>query len=170
VTTLLGVAIGMTAMGCGSPSVAPTPSAAPSGAMTTDVCRPIDLRTPSGERVDLTGSWSASVNSPIFYVFQDADCVWIIGPVGPAYDSRGPGTLWDFTFVFDGHLRSDFTVLGRWATLNYVTGPGVSGPFSGTGEWTLDVTDPMTLRSAEFPPILVKISQQWVEPPELESP
>ena len=42
-----------------------------------DACQPIDISAPSGERVDLTGTWESG--GLLFYIYQDADYPWIVG-------------------------------------------------------------------------------------------
>lgn len=167
-TTLLGAVMCLMATSCVTAvSVTPTPSAAPSAAPTTDVCRTIDLQDPSGQRVDLTGTWRTPGGGGLtYYALQDGDCVWITGGFLPADDDRGFRTLGEFTLLFSGRLRSDFTVSGQWAYLEYVSGGGSEGSSTGPGGWTLDVGEPMTLQPFDpggYSPTLIKISDRYVE-------
>ena len=72
-------------------------------------CSPIDLRMPSGDRLDLTGTWTGG--STIHHLRQVGDCVWWVGisdlPGEPAGES--------WLNSFQGHLASDFTLSGVWA-------------------------------------------------------
>jgi hypothetical protein len=106
------------------PSGAPTSSASvelsPQGSSSAVVdCEPIDLVTPNGDRVDLTGTWEGGVM--VHHLRQVNDCVWWI-----AY-STWPGTeLGELgTVAFSGRLSSDFTMRGTWASVVMVTAPDV---------------------------------------------
>jgi hypothetical protein len=114
--------------------------------------------------VDLTGTWQAGERF-IFYVYQDADCIWIVGNFVAASDAEGFGNLWEATFLFHGQIEPDLTVHGEWAVLRYRTGPEVGGPFaSGRSSWNLELdAEPWILRG-EGPPTLAKISDAFVEP------
>ena len=120
----------------GSPSGSPSPSAAsagasPAGEATTETCAPIDLLTPSGEPVDLTGTWQGD-DLALYQVRQLGECVWLIGQNGT------------YTYVFQGRLQGDFGVVGRWAVIaasDHLIGDIVNrGRFwIGTGTATLQI-------------------------------
>jgi hypothetical protein len=98
-------------VGCGAASPAPSGSvsASPSaGAAPADDCQAIDLVSPAGDRLDLTGTWQGGVM--VHHIRQFNECVWWI-----AY-STWPGTeLGDIgNLVFFGRLASDFTLSGRF--------------------------------------------------------
>jgi hypothetical protein len=88
------------------------PSATSSAAAVADrACNPIDLRTPSGQRIDLTGTWKGY--ETLHFVRQYGDCVWWEEltalqdePLGNIYRS-----------VFFGRLQTDFTLVGQWADI-----------------------------------------------------
>jgi hypothetical protein len=93
--------------GCTAPAATASPSAAaPTIAQTavTEQCNPIDLRLPSGDEVDLTGSWQGDDLAP-YEMRQFGDCLWWVGnnPV--------------FTYTGFVHLKPDFTLAGEWATI-----------------------------------------------------
>lgn len=79
------------------------------GSPTSTSCSPIELRTPGGSRVDLTGTWRG--RSAIHYVRQSGTCVWWIAlsdfPGEPAGSAH--------SITFHGQLRQDFTLAGEWA-------------------------------------------------------
>jgi hypothetical protein len=106
-----GVVLG----GCGtSPaSSAPASSQAPSPsvAAASDPCQPVDLRTPDGERVDLTGAWEGGVT--FHEARQSRDCVWWVGFSSWPGDDLGDAWL----LTFSGHLEPDFTLHGEWAEI-----------------------------------------------------
>jgi hypothetical protein len=72
-------------------------------------CLPIDLLLPSGERLDLTGTWVGG--STIHHVRQVDDCVWWVGVSD--LPGEAPGESWMNSF--QGHLNSDFSLSGIWA-------------------------------------------------------
>jgi hypothetical protein len=67
-------------------------------------CQPIDMSLPSGEPLDLTGSWEGNDLGP-YQLRQFGDCLWWVGQNNI------------LSVLFFGHLRTDFTVRGRWATI-----------------------------------------------------
>jgi hypothetical protein len=108
---LLGIAL----IGCAqSPSGGtPDPSAASSPGSGSDApakCAPIDLRDPSGVRVDLSGQWAAN---PAFsstaevYLNQMGDCLF--GSLVDGY-LAGVDTEYGAIANLNGRLESDFTV------------------------------------------------------------
>jgi hypothetical protein len=164
---LVGGAVLIVATACASPTVSVAPS--PSTQAAADACEPIDISTTSGERVDLTGTWQQVGDGPLYYVSQDADCVWIAGAFVSAEGSE-PFSYGGRTFAFDGHLRPDLTVQGRWFLL-LLDDPGQTRDFDLSGMLTLDVeVDPWTLRgelrSERGTPSLTleKIDDRWVAP------
>jgi hypothetical protein len=162
------VAVLVVVTACASPaaSVDPSPSE-PAEPATPDACRPIDLRAPSGERVDLTGTWQETGGGPFYIVDQNADCVWIIGAFLRHEDVEG-FAMWE-TFVFDGNLRPDFTLQGRSVFLNL---PGQTRDYSGTFAMTLDLGgDPWALQGPPYDTLsgpaflrLERVTDRWVAP------
>jgi hypothetical protein len=92
----------------GSPTSEPTASAGASAAAAE--CPSIDLRTPQGTRIDLTGAWStgsAEAGDRVKYeIRQSGECLW--GQAFSAYQGQEPGESFDMILV--GTVRSDFTV------------------------------------------------------------
>jgi hypothetical protein len=161
---LVGGAVLIVATACASPTVSVAPS--PSTQAAADACEPIDISTTSGERVDLTGTWQQVGDGPLYYVSQDADCVWIAGAFVSAEGSE-PFSYGDFTYSFHGHLRPDLTVLGRFFVFEY-SGKGSffgQGRGYGTNTWILDLeVDPWTLTNTEGSTI-EKVHDRWIAPP-----
>jgi hypothetical protein len=95
-----------------------TPSLAPTSSPQTGTsdCPNIDLRSPSGERVALTGTWVTEregARSGVYFVHQVGECVWFAGSFPwPGDASHGP--LGFVTVVFRGRVRSDFSITGDW--------------------------------------------------------
>lgn len=135
------------ATGSSGPSAsaaAPSPSAvAQSG------CQPLDLLLPSGDPLDLTGSWVGDDLGP--YQFrQFGDCLWFVGQNAT------------YSYVFFGHVALDLTVSGSWATISAsdhligdVMNPGDTHIGSGTMVLTIDLgagasNDEVVLRKASF--------------------
>lgn len=117
----------MLLVGCtaSAPPGSEGPSAAGSniiGSGSADTCSPIDLRSPIGDRIDLTGTWEGSVF--LNHVRQVGDCVWWIGY--GRWPGTEPGEL--ATLTFFGRLTSDFTLSGYWITIVRPDAPQVYYP------------------------------------------
>jgi hypothetical protein len=119
------------ASGPAAPSAtAPKPSAAATNAASAE-CQPLELLLPSGEELDLSGSWQGDDLGP-YQLRQFGDCLWWVGQNAT------------FSIVFFGHLDSDFTITGSWATVaasDHVIG-GVRNPadlYIGTGTLSLEI-------------------------------
>ena len=122
---LAGLAVlGLALAACSSGSSAPTESGSSAPPSSGDApvadCAPIELMSPQGERVDLTGTWEGGIF--VHHVRQVGDCVWWIGY------ARWPGTeLGELaTLTFLGRLAPDFSLSGQWAT---IMGPVGAGPY-----------------------------------------
>ena len=111
--------------GSAAPSASvPEPTAAPADTATAE-CQPLDLVLPSGEPLDLTGSWQGNDLGP-YQLRQFGDCLWWVGQNAT------------YTLLFFGRLDADFTVAGNWGAIaasDHVIG-GVRNPadrYIGTG-------------------------------------
>ncbi len=81
----------------------------------------MDLRSPSGEEVDLTGTWATELWTPragTYYLQQIGECLWWAGgfPLDTDDPSFGPTGNW--INVFRGAVHSDFTVVGDWTDVH----------------------------------------------------
>jgi hypothetical protein len=124
---LLGI-LALTACASGAPDASAQASvtASTSGDQpAATVCNPIELETPSGMRLDLTGTWGGG--STIHYIRQIGDCVWWEAvsnlPGAPL------GAHW--RNAFHGSLAPDFTVSGDWAELYNDSSFRQGGPENG---------------------------------------
>lgn len=114
VLVLLGVS-------CAGPSASGAPTQAPSPAAEAELtdCPPVDLRSPAGNPVNLTGTWYGSDSTVVYYLTQKGSCVWWAG--GFATSETSPdfvyGGLGGYTSVFTGNIKTDFTVEGTWVTV-----------------------------------------------------
>ena len=125
------------------------PSAASSAAGLADpACKPIDLRTPSGQRIDLTGTWEGY--EALHFVRQYGDCVWW-EEFTAVPDDEPLGYI--YRSLFFGRLRTDFTLVGQWADI--YTGILPNGapviPSNGEATWEIIIqsegtTEVITLR------------------------
>jgi hypothetical protein len=97
---------------CSSASPRPSSSVALDSSVPLGVmeCEGTDVRTPSGERLALTGIWWSN-GVGVYNIHQRGPCVNWLGM--SRHYGQEPGTEW--TNVFSGTLRSDFTIGGRWA-------------------------------------------------------
>lgn len=116
------VAMAMLVVGCTLASVPSTaPSAEPASASpgeTVRGCQPIDLRLPSGERIDLTGTWHGAQS--VVFIRQEGSCVWWIA----LSDYPGHELGAQYMVTFRGDLAFDFTLSGEW--MYVVPLPGIS--------------------------------------------
>jgi hypothetical protein len=122
-----------------SPSPEPTQShaaATPTASATTAACSPIDLRDPAGARVDLTGTWRVPGGGPVYYLYQDGDCFWYAGGFAASDGTQEWGPLGLYTIVFEGTLKSNFTIPGRWAVVR-MGGTSFSGNAWHDKVWTI---------------------------------
>lgn len=140
VLLLLGVS-------CAAPGASGSPTLAPSATGETGLadCPPIDLRSPAGNPVNLTGTWYGSDPTVVYYLTQKGSCLWWAG--GFATSETSPnfafGGLGGYTSVFTGNIKADFTVEGTWVTVRargQLIDAGTSGTmtveihFAGEGE------------------------------------
>jgi hypothetical protein len=134
---LVGLALVGTIAGCSPASGSPAPSAIASEPVAASAdaglaeCQPLDLVLPSGELLDLTGSWEGNDLGP-YQLRQFGDCLWWVGQNAT------------FMMLFFGQLDPDFTVTGNWATAaasDHVIG-GIRNPadlYIGTGTMSLRI-------------------------------
>jgi hypothetical protein len=161
---------------CGSPSgTTPTsadPTARPSSGLASPICEPIDLRTPSGNRIDLNGTWLTEregTRAGVYFFRQVGSCVWASGgfPEDPATDESGPLSL--VTVVLRGEVRSDFTITAEWADVRHQFRPTTGGDY-GVIQLAIDVDDADIVRlvytSGVGRPFIeprVREAQSWVQ-------
>lgn len=109
-------------------SPAPGASAAPEGGE----CAVINIVGPSGARVDLTGVWRSN-DLGTYYIRLHGSCLQWLG-MSP---DMGSGAGNDWTTVFFGTVRSDFTIVGRWADLPFAS--TIANPELPSGSMTLQI-------------------------------
>lgn len=78
-------------------------------------CAPIDLRSPDGEVVDLTGVWAGSSRiagrAETAQLLQMGDCVYAsVRGENSIYSATGVETKAEIVTILVGHLRPDFAV------------------------------------------------------------
>ena len=116
----IGIIVAIGVAGCTSPaaSVPPSPSASTPPSLSSGAeCVPIDLRDPSGTRIILTGTWREPGGGPVYYLYQDGDCLWYVGGFAASDGEQVWGPFGMFTITFQGRVAADFTVVGRWAVV-----------------------------------------------------
>jgi hypothetical protein len=117
------VALTVILVGCNSPASSTEPassdSPAPSVAAATS-CHPLDLRSPNGEEVDLTGTWQGPAR--LLSVRQFGRCVWW-EELSAFVDDEPPG--YHYRRLFQGELLSDFTIVGRFGDVYTRTSPSI---------------------------------------------
>jgi hypothetical protein len=95
---------------------APTASLPPGASVPpgANECSPVDLRAPSGTRVELTGRWRSS-DEGVYDIHQRGSCLYWMGMSHfPGFE---PGE--HFVNVFIGTVRNDFTIVGRWGDVPF---------------------------------------------------
>jgi hypothetical protein len=139
----LSAAVLLGLIGCAAPSPVPawqeTPTAP--GTNTLDECPDVQLRTPTGEPINLSGTW-VSGSERAYYVYQSGACVWWAGGFATSDTSdrlRYDGLGWA-TFVFIGQLAADFTVSGTWSVVR--TGGEARTRYWGTATYQVEFEDP----------------------------
>lgn len=125
---------------CTGPAALGAPTQAPTGSPVTSTtdCPDIDLRSPSGERIDLTGTWETEREgnrAGIYFVRQIGECVWFAGGLPRPGGTTAGGPLGFVTVVFQGRAGADFLITGSWVDVRY---EGVGTPGSG-GNITLQI-------------------------------
>lgn len=115
---ITSIALLVLGVACAGPAASGAPTQAPTGSpgiATTD-CPNIDLRSPSGDRVNLTGTWETEregTRAGIYFLHQVGECVWFAGSF-PWPEDASQGPLGFVTVVFQGRVRSDFSITGEW--------------------------------------------------------
>lgn len=122
---------------CASASPSASANASPVGSSEPAppaACAALDLRTPSGDALALTGLWR-SPDGGNYYLRQAGSCVWFTG-LSPGTGAPGRLGVTGWTNVFLGTLHSDFTLQGEWADVPW-------GRDTGVGEltWNVDVAE-----------------------------
>ena len=110
---LAGASIFILLAACSSADPASSVAPAGSAAEASD-CAPIDIRGTTGSPVDLSGVWRSN-DLGIYDIRQIGSCVYWLGM--SQYSGEEPGSSW--TNVFSGTLRSDLTIVGRWADVPF---------------------------------------------------
>jgi hypothetical protein len=94
-------------------SEAPSPSAAAVGNLPAG-CEPIELRSPSGGRIDLDGIWvqDAEGNSHAmkWWLWSFGDCLWGAGRNENYSEDVAMGATADQVQAFRGTIRDDFSI------------------------------------------------------------
>lgn len=111
--TLLGA--GCSASQPPSPSVVPSESPVQAAGNLPPGCSPIDLRTPSGQRIQLDGTWTevgTAGELMTWWIRTQGNCVW---GAGYLEDVPGEGTFEarpDHVQSLRGRIGSDFVITG----------------------------------------------------------
>jgi hypothetical protein len=132
-SAVLGSLLVLAACTPATPEAAPSnPPSSPTSSPAGLDCPSVDLRTPSGAPIDLTGMWTGG--NTIHEVRQLRSCVWWMGLSNWPGDEVG--SAW--AFVFSGRLRPDFTLTGVWAEI--YTGEARS-PGEGVVTFEVEITE-----------------------------
>jgi hypothetical protein len=95
--------------GCsGGATVSPSVNLATSDVPAEAYCRPTDLRTPSGDLINLTGTWFG-VDDQTYYTFLHMGrCIWASSTGGPHVFDQARVCCQEL--VLHGTVKSDFTI------------------------------------------------------------
>jgi hypothetical protein len=96
-------------------------------------CQAVNLLTPKGERIDLTGTWRGH-DRGTYFIRQSGSCVWWVGLSNDTGGLQGPTPDW--TRAFFGTLSSTFQLRGSYADVPWGSGFGY-GPL----EWLLYIDE-----------------------------
>jgi hypothetical protein len=128
---------------------------------------------PSGERLVLTGTWREPSGGPVYYLYQDGNCLWYAGGFAPSDGEQDWGRLGLFTVVFEGTLEPDFTIPGRVAVVR-MAGNSFGGNDWQEKTWTIEfepsaisgvvLTSPPDDVGAYSATRLEKLSNEVIEP------
>jgi hypothetical protein len=146
--TVLGMACRPSVPLSSSPA-SPGASAAQASAPTAAACAPVDLRRPSGEALDLTGTWQGARS--VTFVRQVGSCVsWIALSNNPNQELGA----WAMS-TFRGDIGSDFTLSGAWTWI--VRPLGVPGQMGGSVTFEIELAtvngeETLVLRSTTTAP------------------
>jgi len=113
VRRLAGLLVAVALVACapsasGAPVASATPGASAAAGADQSTCRDLDLRSPSGEQLDLGGTWLG--NDDAYWLFtQVGDCVW-----ATATDHYGSDPLYGEDIYLQeylrGYVQTDFTL------------------------------------------------------------
>lgn len=110
-----------------TPSSSPGSSAseAPGAGDLPPGCEPLNLRSPTGERVVLDGVWSTTTSTPpmTWWLHTEGECVWGGGQTDEV-PIEGLSATPDRVQVLTGSIRSDFTIAGDIVWLGAPGAPG----------------------------------------------
>lgn len=109
--------VGCVSTGAGDGSAPPSAASPPPSSASGPACPDVDLRTQSGERLDLTGTWLTEregARGGIYYVHQVGSCVWMAGGFDDT-DNPADSPLSYVTVVISGQIEPDFTIVGEWS-------------------------------------------------------
>ena len=145
-------------------------------------CPDIDLRTPTGERINLNWTWTtlqSGHRSGIYYFRQVGSCLWFVGGFPWPDDAVADevGGLSVVTTNFLGRIESDFMIHGTWIDYPHINFPPAQG---GTLDLRIEIDESGEARVAYvddvgerfLDPTLVvdeltwvKLSDNWPYPP-----
>ena len=169
--------------GCSVSLPAQSESESPSGVPSSPAsCPDIDLRGPTGDRVNLNGAWETvegGHRGGIYYVRQVGTCLWFVGGFPRPDDDvvEEVGALGVVTTSFLGQIDTDFRIHGTWIDVPHVNVPPAQGgsldlriEFDDSGGPRLVYVDDVgerfldpTLPADEL--TWVKLTDRWPYPP-----
>lgn len=128
------------------------------------LCQALELRGPNGARVDLTGTWQGA--EALWLVTQSGSCVVLEGFSQITGQRNGE----EFRFVFNGDVRSDFSIVGRWTWTWACSGPTCAdrgettsaelrAGFDGDGQPTIEAPAPWRAPSPDAPAVTVTLER-----------
>ena len=104
--------------GCASPDASATPTdavATPSPSVCASTAA-LNLRTPSGDTVNLTGYWVSGATQNTFWrIAQYGTCMAWVGEI--TTPDQEPADPFPTAFLFFGTIRDDFTIEGQFFLL-----------------------------------------------------
>jgi hypothetical protein len=153
----LGVLLATQIAACSStpPSESGAPAESQIASTACDAAR-LDLRSPTGRPVNLTGAWRAN-DGGIYHLQQEGGCIYWLGQS----DAPGSELGVEWTNVFVGSVHDDFTITGSWGdvptrvTRHAMVGPPVPVSNTDLGDGELAIRIEFDESGASEEPFLV---------------
>lgn len=155
--------------GCAAGAASPTTGSSAAGqAGSEDSCPAVDIRTPNGAAITLTGTWLGD-DEGYWQVYQQGNCVWWMG-YGHQYQTTMRGTV-----------MPDFTISVEFARVGVFplgAPPGKGTSLTGHGKATLKIdltkgSAPLTVRVVDGGPgttVWTRVFDKPIFPPPTPNP
>jgi hypothetical protein len=104
------------------PSAQPSATASEADEALPPGCEPINLTSPTGERINLEGTWEGQEMT--WWIETAGNCVWGAGLIPSVLTAPNASTLPHMVQSLNGYLGSDFVITGEILNLAVPVAPG----------------------------------------------